>query len=402
MSLAHWSGVILRTFTEPSLSQCSYLLGSEATGDAIVVDPIRRIDEYIEAAQRDGLRITTVVDTHLHADYVSGARALASRAGAMLAVSGLGGEHREYAFAGRRHVRTLVEGDVIRVGELQLAVRHTPQHAAEHISLLVTDGSVEPHRLGILAGDSPVPDDVLECPAWPTHRERPDSTCDRPRYFDDVERMNQRGSLAWNPPPRWEPVSLKALPELVATCTLFLDTRPHASESGFLPGSVVLPIDESFLWRAGSVLRYGMPIYVVSHTASDVARAAALLSLIGLDSVCGWVDGATVTSYAQDGGALQSLWMAAPRDAVQWLAEGALLLDVRGTREWRQHHLKHALHTPLSHVIDDVRDVDRDIPIVVYSEEEAAATVAATALRRAGFATVANLSGGSHVTANVI
>src|SRR5262245_58809927 len=141
MRLARLVSVILRTFEQRHLSQRSYLLASDTTREAIVIDPIRWIDRYLEAARDEGLRITTVVDTHRHADYVSGARALAHKAGATLAVSGLGSSHRGRELAGRRRVRVLAAGDVIRVGELRLEILHTPQHSPDHLSLLLVDES---------------------------------------------------------------------------------------------------------------------------------------------------------------------------------------------------------------------------------------------------------------------
>lgn len=397
MRLAHpLCTMTLSTFVNRHLGHRSYLLGSTATREATVIDPERHIDEYISVATQAGLTITTVIDTHLHADYVSGARALARRTGALLCVSGCGGPNQQYDFASERGVRSLHAGDTIAVGELRIEARHTPAHAPEHLSLLVTDPRAGQTPVGVFTGDSAWPQaDGL--PLWPAHTpDASDMACDRPRYFAEIARINRRGAHAWRQRRHWPPVALRELAGLIASCALFVDLRPDAGASGFLPGSVLLAMDDSFVVRAGSVLRYGMPIYVVSASEEEVANAAALLSLIGLDHVYGWVSASAVPAYAGGGGVLEYVRMTTPRDAVDLLVDGALLLDVRSTVEWNTRHLKHALHTPLSHVIDDVRDVDRDTPLVVYSEEGVRSVVAATALRRAGFSSVANLTGGFH------
>ena len=145
--------MILKRFYDEGLAQASYLLGCAATGDALVVDPHRDVDVYVEAADREGLRITHVTETHIHADFVSGARELADRTGAALYLSDEGGPDWRYAFAGADGAVLLRDGDVIRVGNVRVEVMHTPGHTPEHLSFVVTDTAGADRPMGVFTGD---------------------------------------------------------------------------------------------------------------------------------------------------------------------------------------------------------------------------------------------------------
>ncbi len=136
-------------FYDQDLAQGSYLIGCQATGEAIVVDPRRDVHHYLDEAAARGLRITAVTDTHIHADYVSGARELAARTGARLYLSDEGGADWRYAF---EH-EGLVHGSVIHVGNVSLQVLHTPGHTPEHVSFLVTDTARSELPSHLLSGD---------------------------------------------------------------------------------------------------------------------------------------------------------------------------------------------------------------------------------------------------------
>lgn len=145
--------MLFRRFYEDSLAQASYLIGCQATGEAVVVDANRDADFYLRAAAEEGVRITHVTETHIHADYLSGSRELASRVGAQLLLSAHGGEDWSYRFAQQDGVTLLEDGAVIAVGNITLEVLHTPGHTPEHISFLVTDGATTNEPLGLVSGD---------------------------------------------------------------------------------------------------------------------------------------------------------------------------------------------------------------------------------------------------------
>src|SRR3954468_3214063 len=145
--------MLLRRLYEDMLSQASYIIACDETRHAIVVDPNRDTDKYIALAKAEKLKITHVTETHIHADYVSGARALAEATGAELLLSGEGGKDWQYAYAAASHATILRDGDVIDVGTVKIEVMHTPGHTPEHLSFLITDTASTRTAMGMLSGD---------------------------------------------------------------------------------------------------------------------------------------------------------------------------------------------------------------------------------------------------------
>ncbi len=145
--------MFLKRFYDEPLAQASYLIGCAMTGEAIVIDPNREVQPYLDAAKAENLRITHVTETHIHADFVSGARELAQRSKAQLFLSAEGGKDWQYAFAKSDGATLLRDGDQIKVGNVRLDVMHTPGHTPEHISFLVTDTAGASAPMGIVSGD---------------------------------------------------------------------------------------------------------------------------------------------------------------------------------------------------------------------------------------------------------
>jgi hydroxyacylglutathione hydrolase len=145
--------MFLRRFYDEQLAQASYLLGCQATGEALVVDPNRHVEPVLAAAAAEGLRITHVTETHIHADFISGARELAERAGARLLLSGEGGEAWRYRYAADAAAETLCDAGRFMVGRVAVDVRHTPGHTPEHLMFVVTDTASATEPMGALTGD---------------------------------------------------------------------------------------------------------------------------------------------------------------------------------------------------------------------------------------------------------
>ena len=145
--------MLLRRLFDDKLAQASYLVACEHTKVALIVDPNRNIDQYLEAAARDNVRIIGVTETHIHADYVSGSRELARRAGAQLYLSGEGGNEWQYDFAKASGATLLCDGMHITIGDVRVEVCHTPGHTPEHLTFLLTDTAVGNEPMGALTGD---------------------------------------------------------------------------------------------------------------------------------------------------------------------------------------------------------------------------------------------------------
>jgi hydroxyacylglutathione hydrolase len=143
----------MKLLYDTKLAQASYLVGCQATGDAIVIDPSRNVDQYIALAAAEGLRIAFVTETHIHADFVSGSREVAHRTGAHMLLSDEGGAGWQYTFAAADDALLLRDGDVFHVGKLRFDVLHTPGHTPEHLSFMVTDTPAGAGAMGVLTGD---------------------------------------------------------------------------------------------------------------------------------------------------------------------------------------------------------------------------------------------------------
>lgn len=134
---------------DKSLAQGSYLIGCQATDEAIVIDAQRDIDVYLDIAKQNNLRITHITETHIHADFLCGSRELAAVSGATMYLSDEGGEDWQYQFPHRG----LKDGDMIAVGNLTLEVMHTPGHTPESISFLLTDLPATQKPVMVFTGD---------------------------------------------------------------------------------------------------------------------------------------------------------------------------------------------------------------------------------------------------------
>jgi hydroxyacylglutathione hydrolase len=145
--------MFLRHLYNEQLAQASYMVGCAATGEALVIDPNRDLDQYVALAEREGFRIAAVTETHIHADFVSGARELAASTGAQLYLSAEGTADWQYAFAGEARAVLLHHGDTFMVGNLRIEVLHTPGHTPEHLSFLLTDTAGADQPIGLFTGD---------------------------------------------------------------------------------------------------------------------------------------------------------------------------------------------------------------------------------------------------------
>ncbi|MGD8700234.1 MAG: MBL fold metallo-hydrolase [Gemmatimonadales bacterium] len=145
--------MLLRRFYNDKLAQASYLIGCQATGESLIVDPNRDVQQYVTAAEQAGLRITHVAETHIHADFVSGVRALAQRTAATVYLSNEGGAEWQYVFAAQDGARLLGHGDSFRVGNVEITALHTPGHTPEHLCFVLTDMAAADQPMGVFTGD---------------------------------------------------------------------------------------------------------------------------------------------------------------------------------------------------------------------------------------------------------
>jgi len=148
--------MLFRQFFDPKLAQYAYLVGCQRSGEALLIDPLRDVDQYVQGAEAEGLRITSVAETHIHADFLSGAREFAERFGTRTYLSDEGGEDwaSDWARRGDYEVTFLKDGDTFHIGGIEVKAVHTPGHTPEHLSYVLIDrGSGATTPIGVATGD---------------------------------------------------------------------------------------------------------------------------------------------------------------------------------------------------------------------------------------------------------
>jgi len=357
--------MLFRRFYDDGLAQASYLVGCQAAREAIVVDPNLDIASYLAVAEQEGVRITHVTETHIHADFASGARALAAATGATLHVSDEGGEGWRYAFAHDDGVNTLHDGDRITVGNVHLDVIHTPGHTPEHLTFLVTDGARANAPVGALTGDFVFVGDVG----------RPDL----------LERAaGQAGTMR------------AAAADLYHSIQRFKVYPDHLQIwPGHGAGSAC---GKAMSAAAQSTLGYEK----VANWAFEPMSEAEFIDRVleGQPAAPAYFGAMKIRN--RDGGPLRT--SALPRrltiDALHQLAgNGAagsplFVLDVRTPDEWAEGHIAGATLIPVAELSARLAEVPRDRPIAVHCQRGARSATATATLDAAGFADVHDVIGG--------
>lgn len=217
-----------------------------------------------------------------------------------------------------------------------------------------------------------------------------------PIYFATMKRMNRDGPppLGDTRPPRLEPEAFGAA---LAQKELVIDLR-RAEEfaASHVPGTISIPLTRAFAGYAGWVLPYDRDLRLLSGgTDEGVAQHATReLAMIGLDRVVGWFGPDAVTAWTGSGGTTVPTQRVGPMDIAKRRSEGALVVDVRSTAEWRSGHVAGSLHVPLGRLVAQMAERPRSQPVLLICESGSRSAIGASLLTAAGFTDVTNVTGG--------
>ncbi len=441
-------------FVDENLGNSSYLVAAAETRQAVVIDAERDIDRYVHIAEGLGLRLTHALDTHLHADFVSGARELAAQYGVLIGASA----ESNLAF---NYLR-LKEGDTLALGDLKLAVLATPGHTPEHISFALLEGErTEPTALftggALIVGGAARPDllghhftrplthllyesihhKLLRYPdhvaIYPTHgagsfcnapsssectstigRERQTNPLalaesedefiaqalgrlpSYPTYFNYLRAVNQLGAEVWRGVPAPKPLSPQVVREQMAQGVAVVDTRPPREfAEAHIPDSYGIPLGTPLCTWAGWVLPFRTPIILIAQDPAAREDAVRQLIRIGSDDLRGYLDGG-IAAWQAEGFSVSHVPILSVEEVYRADEHGSAshVLDVRQDAEWRAGHLPRALHIEGGRLPFDVVPLATEEPLVVHCGHSERSTVAISVLERRGYRNVRLMYGG--------
>ncbi len=448
--------MLIEQFYLGCLSHASYVIADEASGEALVVDPRRDIEVYVDFLAQRGLRPVGVALTHFHADFLAGHLELRDRFQIPIYLGALA--EAEFGFT------ALSDGDVVKLGRVRIAVLETPGHTPEGVSYVVSDGDgAAPHA--VLTGDTlfigdvgrpdllssvgvtseelagmlhdslhrklmALPDEVL---VYPAHGAG--SLCGNNLSTDTVSTIGaqRRGNAALQAPDRASFVALvtAARPpapayflhdavlnkqerplleetlaasvtrltaaevrERMAAGARLLDVRHEdAFQAGFMAGAVNVGLHGRFAPWAGSVLAPGDELVVVGE-ADQLDQAVIRLGRIGYDTVRGVIDWADLEADLT-AGELDTIDRVHPDRLPDHMAEsGATIVDVRGPGEHANASLPGAVNAPLDRLAQIAAGWDRAAPLLVHCAAGYRSSCAVSLLKGMGFEQLADLQGG--------
>lgn len=430
------------------------MVGSE--GVAVVIDPQRDVDLYIDAAREAGWRIEHIIETHLHADFVSGHHELAERTGARIYL----GEG-----SGARFPHTAVkDGDSIRFGNCRFDFLQTPGHTIEGVCAVLTDLAEPGHPKAVFTGDTLFVGDVgrpdlsgdytpqelaallyrslheklLKLPdeteVFPAHgagslcgrqmstersstigRERrtnyalqaksadefvqmlTESLPPRPEYFvRDVE-LNRQGASMLDQLPLLTPLRARDVLRLQSEGAVVLDTRPATEFAvAHVPGALHIALSGQYASWAARILGLDKRIVLVGEDADHLRESQMRLARVGIEHVAGFLEDG-IAGWVKGGYELQYMPQVSATELPELLDKEkghVAVLDVRESSEVATGAIENSVRIPLGQLPARTGELDREKLLVVHCKSGYRSSIAASILRRAGFSEVVNLTGG--------
>ena len=449
--------MVIERFYTPGLAQVAYGVADPGQKVAAIVDPRRDVEEYLAWAEARGYRIVAILETHVHADFVSGARELAEATGAPVYAGRLG--ETEFPH------RPLDDGDVIPLGDLRLQALWTPGHTPEHISYLLFDPEQGERPVALFSGDvlfageigrpdllgpektgglveqlyetvsrrlADLPDEVVVYPGHgagsPCGKKIGDAAQTTigqekrfnyafqmkskddfvravmegmpkpPAYYPTMKRVNKAGpALLRNVPPA-APLSPEEVAARQEAGALLMDARPPGEfAAGHIPGAVNVGLGTSFAIWAGWVVPEGQDLVLVLPSDQQLEEALLDLRRIGVDRVSGYLAGG-VDAWRASGRPLVTLSEMSIRELATRVGtadDELAVLDVRDPSEWTAEHIAGSRNLSAGEIARGARPERSDgLPVAVICGSGYRSSVAASVLQGAGWENIVAVPGG--------
>lgn len=444
--------MLIQSFFVPGLSHISYLLCGSKT--CAVVDPKRDIQIYLETAKAMGLKITHILETHLHADFISGHMDLAQKTGAKIYAPKSG--NCKFDHIG------LSEGDAFEIEDMEIKVLETPGHTPEHIVYIVIDHSRGEEPAALFSGDTLFVGDVGRpdlfpgmakelggklfeslkklaslpefCEVYPAHGAG--SLCGRamsakrtstvgyekrynyafqikdrdefikllttempeaPDHFSRCSDINRKGPTLTKDLPALMPLDPQTFYQKTKNQnTIVLDLRPYEAFGGqHVPGAYHIDLGGNFSTFAGWILPPEADILLVAENVSQAEEAVIQLRRVGLDRTIGYLDGA-MYEWAKSGLVTQHVCQLSAEELKRRMTEGppVTLVDVRAKREYMTGHLEGSINIPVADLRKRYQELNPEVPIAVICNSGHRSSLGASLLKMRGFKEVSNLAGG--------
>ena len=435
--------MIFQRVKSEGLAQLSYFIGSG--GEALVVDPRRDVDVYLDIARNNCMHIKYALETHRNEDYVSGSRELEARVGCVV----YHGKNLPFKYG-----KAIADGGELEIGDLMVRALESPGHTPESITYALYGGGRVP--LMAFTGDAlfagttgrtdlwgatgeaagvlydsllekilPLGDQAILCPAHGAgsacgsgisdrddstigyeRRTNPDlkltkkefiakKTAERletPPYFKRMELYNLDGPSVTGGLPACAPMPPADIQKALGR-GLLLDARMPSAFSAHIPGSYSIWLEGLATWP-GWVADYGKPIYLLLDKDRDAEVAARYLYRLGFDNVKGYLCGG-FEAWANSGLDIEFTGLLLPDALAGLISAGRITaLDVRSDAEWAEGHIKEAIHVFVGELERRTGEVPRGKPVACICSTGLRASLAASVLKRAGLIEVYNLLGG--------
>lgn len=445
-----------KQITVPGMGCFSYVIGCPAAQTMVVVDPKRDVQDYLDISRDEGMKITHIIDTHIHADHVSGSQELKSYTRAKIYMY-------ENAPAEFEHEK-LKEGDILEIGNAKLEVLYTPGHTPNAISLLVTDKSRSQEPWMILTGDLLFVGDIgrpdlageeilaeqvrnlynslyVKLRAYPDHLEvfpahgmgslcgrgmsfKTSSTLGferrnnpmlqfksfddfkaemtrefpaRPKSFSHIIRTNTKGAPLLERCPLDHAMSADQFEQRMEQGAIVIDTRDTAAFGGLhIPGSLNIGFEKQLANWVGMVVDPNADLLLVVTDKERYDAMCTELHRIGYDNIYGYLSGG-IASWLFSGRPVEKLSQLSVQELKSKLDSGTLkhLIDVRTRAEWDHGHIQNATLIPLVEILDKPLDLPKEEELVVNCGTGYRANIVASYLQQNGYTHVYSVAGGT-------